>query len=50
MPTDVICGRCHQQYDSDVQVPVCPHETIEKVERERKAQEPAETTPSRRNQ
>jgi len=37
MSTDVLCGRCQSVYDADVQVPVCPHETIEKVERERKA-------------
>jgi hypothetical protein len=37
MPTDVICGRCRQHYDSDLQVQVCPHELIEDVERFRKA-------------
>jgi hypothetical protein len=42
--------RTHQQYDSGVQVPVCPHKTVEKVEQERKARERAETTPSRLNQ
>jgi hypothetical protein len=37
MPTEVTCGRCRRQYDSDVQMPVCPHALIADVERERKA-------------
>jgi hypothetical protein len=37
MPTQVKCGVCRQQYDSDRQAPVCPHKSIEEIERERKA-------------
>ena len=44
--TDLTCVRCQQHYDSDVQVPVCPHETIEKIHSERKARtEAAEHAP-----
>jgi hypothetical protein len=47
MPTDVICGLCRKHYDSDIQMSVCPHESIEKVERERK--EEKEGKPDRRS-
>jgi hypothetical protein len=49
--TDLICVGCSHHYDSDVQAPVCPHETIEKIDRERKARteaaEQAATKPGR---
>jgi hypothetical protein len=48
MPTDVLCGRCRQRYDTDVQVPVCPHGLIADVERERKARAEGSTEITRR--
>ena len=38
MSTDVRCGRCWRKYDSDVEVPFCPHRSIEVVQAEKKAQ------------